>query len=202
MSVPVQIVAPPVEPRLARHGVQFDVEAATQLGLTALRTKEWQYYCEHGSTLHLISENRIHYPEIEVVVAVAAPDDGATAVWYGRANSRSLLMVDIARAAVPAHDIREIWRRPDGITVSTQAPLGQASARILHAAVFGRPANPRDQLLVEYLHAPSPPPTEALLAASIEVLEAASALRQVGRVRQANRLVRQVLRGKLVDQTT
>jgi hypothetical protein len=185
-AVSMRVVAAPIRPRLRERAVAFDDAAAVALGERAQQTAAWQYHCAHGGS---VANSYRYRAETEAVVAIAAPD-GAVAVWYARANAHAVTLRSAARAAVESSLIADVWSAP----ANRPGPRGRgalvrAEARLLHARVFGRPVDERDRFLAEYLQAPLRPATAVLLTAPIDALAAASALRQTGQIRQANRLI-------------
>lgn len=189
MTAPVwvRIPAPPLTPRLRSRGVAFDHAAAVQLGERAQQQGVWQYHCAHGGR---VAKSYRYRAETETVVAIASPA-GEVAVWYGRASAHSLTLRSAARAAVESAVIADVWSKPaNGAGPRGRGALVRAAARLLHAQVFNQPPDERDHFLAEYAaQAVNRPATAILLAAPVEALAAASALRQAGNMRQANRLI-------------
>jgi len=199
-NVVVNIVKPPIEPRLPQP-VDFDRTDAEEWARYAIKLNSWRTFVEIGCTPAVRTE-------VETAVAIAAPN-GRVAVWYGRTSvahptrtrgksyrRRDATTYEAACAALGCRAAAALW--DDRIAGRggdrDVAALAMAACRILHAQAFGDAPSPRDQLLAEFavLVGADRPPTPHIVKASDTALEAASALLSI----KNYQAVRALLAGK------
>lgn len=186
------IVRLPKLPRLRARRVAFDADAALELGREAQEAGEWRYYADYGGS---VANSYKYYAETEAVCAIAAPT-GVIAVWFGRANASRASLKSAALAATESPSVAAIWATVRSERL-THLPLACAAARILHARACGEPIVERDELIAEWFGQPWRPETRLLIAASLETLRAASALRHANANKQVEPLLKRAIEGAL-----
>lgn len=156
IDVEVRVVGQPLTPRLRVRRVNFDHDAAVEMGREAVTANKWRSRAWHGGGV----ANKYGYPaETEAMVAVASPT-GRVAVWWSRLPANKVTTFGAAFAALsgatwnrrlPRLAAARLWDRrcPHKDHPYSIDPFAWAALRVMHAAAFEIAPTARDCTLAE-----------------------------------------------------